>query len=77
MLQTSLYVLGNSPKGLDQYINTELFLYSVVGSLLSMLESFAVTLYGYRQASCGFMQHIAQIVQCSPVQLKNNASSVT
>lgn len=74
VLQTRFYLLGNSPQGLDQYINTELFLYSVVGSLLSMLKSFAVSLYGYRQANCGFMQYIAQILQCSPVQLKNNST---
>ena len=39
-----------------------------------MLKSFAVSLYGYRQANCGLMQYIAQILQCSPVQLKNNST---
>ena len=74
VLQTRFYLLGNTPKGLGQYINTKLFLYSVFGSLLSILKSFAVGLHGYHRAGQGFTLYVAQVVQCSPLQPKDSAA---
>ena len=42
VLQSKLYLVGNDPNGVYVYIDTTLFLYSVIGSLLSVLKSVIV-----------------------------------
>lgn len=39
IIQTKLYMMGNDPSGIHVYISTTLFLYSISGSLLSLLKS--------------------------------------
>ena len=38
VLQSKLYMMGNDPRGVHVYINTTLFLYSIVGVLLFRAE---------------------------------------
>lgn len=42
VIQSKLYLMGNDPNGIHVYINTRLFLFSMTGSLLSVLKSAAV-----------------------------------
>ncbi|DBA75623.1 TPA: hypothetical protein ACH3X2_009061 [Trebouxia sp. C0005] len=53
VVQSKLYLEGNSPNGIRVYIDTTLFWYSVVGSLLSLLKTVAVTLIEVQQSQCG------------------------
>lgn len=39
IIQTKLYLMGNDPNGIHVYIDTRLFLFSIAGSMLSMLKS--------------------------------------
>ena len=57
VLQTKLYLMGNDPNGTRIYINTSLFLVSMIGSLFSVLTTLVfvtIELHQYRRSLSGY-----------------------
>ena len=57
IIQTKLYLMGNDPNGTHVYINTNLFLVSIIGSLFSILKTVAfmtVELHEYGYTLLGY-----------------------
>lgn len=56
-LQTWLYLKGNDPHGVHVYIDTNLFLVSVIGSLFSILKTMALVTIELHKYSCSLTGH--------------------
>lgn len=57
IIQTKLYLMGNDPNGVHVYIDTKLFLVSVIGSLFSILKTVAcmtIELHQYGYTLIGY-----------------------
>lgn len=57
IVQSRLYLMGNDPNGVHVYINTNLFLVSVVASLFSLLKTLALVTIELHQYSCSLTGH--------------------
>ena len=57
IVQSKLYLMGNDPNGVLIYINTNLFLFSMIGSLFSMLKTIALIVIELHQYNCSFMDY--------------------
>lgn len=66
VLQTKLYMMGNDPNGIHVYINTALYVYSVVGSLASVLKTVAFMIIEVHQSKCGFWGYLQQLAYFLP-----------
>lgn len=65
IVQTKLYIMGNSPNGVHVYINTSLFLASVVGSFASILKTVALLSTEVRQYG-GLLTYLSKLVNIAP-----------
>lgn len=63
VLQSKLYMMGNDPRGVHVYINTTLFLYSVVGSLFSVLKSVIILLVERHKYECKFVTYCTTMLK--------------
>jgi len=68
VIQTKLYIMGNNPNGIHVYINTSLFLASVVGSLISVLKTVALLIIEVRQFGCGIGEFLKKLIDLAPVE---------
>lgn len=66
VLQTKLYLMGKDPNGIHVYINTTLYVYSVVGFLASVLKTVAFMIIEVHQSKCGFWVYLKQLVYFLP-----------
>lgn len=57
-IQTKLYIMGNNPDGVRVYIDTNLYVYSVVGSLVSVLKTVALIIYEVHGCDGGFRGYL-------------------
>jgi len=71
VIQTRLYIEGNDPGGIHVYIDTTLFLFSVIGSFSSILNSVAVIILEPHQNNCSFMTYCSRLVKFEPVKEYN------
>ena len=63
IIQSKLYVMGNDPRGVHVYINTTLFLYSVVGSLSSVLKSIALFIVELHEYNCTVVTYSSKLLK--------------
>ena len=63
VIQSKLYLLGNDPNGVHVYIDTRLFLFSMTGSLLSVLKSAAVLAIEPHSYSYTFKDYCLKLVR--------------
>lgn len=52
IVQSKLYLMGNDPNGVHVYIDTTLFLFSMTGSLSSILKSVPLVMLEHRHFKC-------------------------
>ena len=63
VVQTKLYLMGNDPNGIHVYIDTNLFLVSMIGSLLLVLNTVALIMIELDQYGCNLLHYGFQLVQ--------------
>ena len=63
IIQSRLYVMGNDPGGTHVYINTTLFLYSVIGSFVSLLKTVALVMIEVHNFECGFISYVRHMLR--------------
>lgn len=68
VVQSKLYLEGNSPNGIRVYIDTKLFLVSVIGSLLSLLKTIAVIMIEAQHSQCGVVAYFRKLVNFEPIE---------
>ena len=68
VVQSRLYIEGNDPGGIHVYIDTTLFLFSIIGSFSSILKSVAVIIIEPCQNSCSSVAYCRKLVQFEPVK---------
>ena len=76
VLQSKLYIMGNNPSGIHQYIDTTLFLYSVVGSLLSILKTVIVMMVEFHYLTCRFPEYFVKLICLEPLKSSEDLGSV-
>ena len=60
IIQSKLYLMGNDPNGVHVYINTNLFLVSMIGSLFSILKTIALVASELHQYGCSLIGFTTQ-----------------
>lgn len=60
IVQSKLYLMGNDPNGVHVYINTNLFLVSVIGSLFSIFKTVALVAVELHQYGCSLIGYPTQ-----------------
>ncbi len=68
VIQTRLYIEGNNPGGIHVYIDTTLFLFSVIRSFSSILKSVAVIILEPDQNNCSFVAYCSRLAKLEPVK---------
>ena len=68
ILQTKLYLMGNTSKGTGQYIDTWLFLYSVIASLLSVLKTAVKCFSEGSSSNCAAFVYLMKLVTLQPLK---------
>ena len=63
VVQSRLYLMGNDPNGIHVYIDTNLFLVSIVGSLFSILKSVALVAIEVHQYECSLLGYCSKLVK--------------
>ena len=63
ILQSKLYLMGNDPGGVHVYIDTTLFLYSITGSMLSILKTVPIVLTEPREHSYMFVYYWMKLLK--------------
>ncbi len=63
ILQSKLYIMGNDPNGVRVYIDTILCLFSVVGSLSSVLSTVALVMIEVHESQCGVFTYIKNLLE--------------
>ena len=63
IVQSKLYLVGNDPNGVHVYIDTTLFLFSITGSLLSVLKSTAVVMVEVIQYKCTVIAYCIKLMK--------------
>ena len=61
-VQSKLYLMGNDPNGIHVYIDTNLYLVSMVGSLFSIFKSVALIAIEVHQYGCGLLVYCLKLV---------------
>ena len=67
IIQSKLYIMGNDPHGVHVYIDTRLYLASVVGSLSSVLKSVVVFITEQSQYNHGFLAYVSALLRFEPI----------
>lgn len=62
IIQTKLYIMGNDPGGIRVYIDTTLFLSSVIGSQLSILKTVALVLIELHLFGCNMQVYFSDLL---------------
>ncbi|KAL3154985.1 hypothetical protein ABBQ38_011511 [Trebouxia sp. C0009 RCD-2024] len=65
IIQTKLYIMGNDPNGIHVYIDTTLFIASVFGSLVSVLNTVALMMFEVHQEGHGILVYLKRLVDPS------------
>lgn len=60
IVQSRLYLMGNDPNGVRVYINTNLFLISMVASLSSILKTVILVAVELHQYGCSLVAYTTQ-----------------
>lgn len=68
VLQSKLYLMGNDPNGVHVYIDTTLFLFSMTGSLASVLKTIAVFSIERHVYNCSLAAYFAQLLKFESVE---------
>ena len=63
IVQSRLYLMGNDPNGVQVYIDTNLFLVSMVGSLFSILKTVALIAIEVHQYQCSLLEYFIKLVK--------------
>ena len=63
IVQSRLYLMGNDPNGVGVYIDTNLFLVSMVGSLFSILKTVALIAIEVHQYECSLLSYCLKLVK--------------
>ena len=63
VVQSKLYIMGNDPNGVHVYIDTNLFLVSMVGSLFSILKSVTLIAIEIHQYDCSLACYCLKLVK--------------
>lgn len=63
IVQSKLYVMGNDPNGIHVYIDTNLYLISMVGSLFSILKTVALIAIELHQYGCSLSGYFFKLIQ--------------
>lgn len=61
-VQSKLYLMGNDPNGIHVYIDTNLYLVSMVGSLFSIFKSVALISIEVHQYGCSLLGYCLKLV---------------
>ena len=61
-VQSKLYLMGNDPNGIHVYIDTNLYLVSMVGSLFSIFKSVALIAIEVHQCGCSLLGYFLKLV---------------
>ena len=61
-VQSKLYLMGNDPNGIHVYIDTNLYLVSMVGSLFSIFKSVALVAIEVHQYGCSLLGYCLKLV---------------
>ena len=62
IVQSKLYLMGNDPNGIHVYIDTNLFLLSMIGSLVSVLKTVALIAIELDQYGCNLLGYGVKLV---------------
>ena len=62
VVQSNLYLMGNDPNGILVYIDTKLYLVSMVGSLFSIFKSVALVAVEVHQYGCSLLGYCLKLV---------------
>lgn len=76
VVQTKLYIMGNDPKGIHVYINTTLFMYSVVGSGLSILKTVVLMIIELHQFHVGLVLYFSKMVEFACLNVQSYQAGV-
>ena len=63
VLQSKLYLMGNDPNGVHVYIDTTLYLFSMTGSLASLLKTIAVFRVERHLYNCSLAAYFAKLLK--------------
>ena len=63
IVQSKLYLMGNDPNGIHVYIDTNLFLISMIGSLFSILKTVALIAIELHQYGCSLLAYGLKLIQ--------------
>lgn len=72
IIQTKLYIMGNDPNGVHVYIDTSLYVVSVVASLVSVLKTVAFLMVETHQSNVGILGYFQRIVDLVSIDNYNN-----
>lgn len=75
--QSKLYLMGNDPKGVHVYIDTTLFLFSMTGSLFSVLKSAAVLATEPHYYSYTFKGYCLKLVRFESFQVHSGFTAAS
>ena len=77
VIQSKLYLMGNDPNGIQVYINTRLFLFSMAGSLLSVLKSAAVLVVEPHHYHYSFKVYCRKLVRFDSIIVHSGCASAS
>ena len=63
IVQSKLYLMGNDPNGIRVYIDTNVFLFSMVGSLFAILKSVALIAVEVHEFKCSLLGYCLKLVK--------------
>ena len=63
IVQSKLYLMGNDPNGTHVYIDTKLYLVSMVGSFFSILKTVALIATELHQFACSLSDYFFKLIQ--------------
>ncbi len=75
VVQTTLYLRGNTSNGTGQYIDTRLFSYSIVASLLSVLTTVVKGFFEWRFSDKSALVYVMRLLSLQDVRLKHSVLS--
>lgn len=75
VVQTTLYLRGNTSNGTGQYIDTWLFSYSIVASLLSVLKTVVNCFFEWRFSDKSALVYVMRLLSLQDVRLKHSVLS--
>ena len=68
LLQSKLYLMGNDPNGVHVYIDTTLFVFSMVGSMASILKTALVFSVERHTYTCGLVRYFSKLYTFSSLE---------